>query len=394
MAEASHSLLLSVLQSPSVEAGARLAGLRLAVRKFIAQEHSQGLWTREPEGWDRWDPSFSRRVGKMGWIGMTLPRRYGGQECSELERYVVLEELVTAGAPMKAHNLADRQIAPIILKFGSEEQRLSYLPRIAAGELSFSVALSEPDAGSDLSAVRTKAVKVAGGWRIDGRKVWTSFAHKAQSVLVFVRTSPRFEADRRAGFSHFLVDLKAPGVTVTPIVNMAGNHDFNEVLFDGVLVPDADLLGNEGEAWEQVTSELMYERYVPERWGVPYDLMVHLVDHLGPSPNSRDAEKAGRLIAHLWTLHRLSVSIAAAIDAGQEPYVEAAIVKDLGATFEQNIPAVVREIISEADRATRVSDERVNATLDRNMYYAPTHTILAGTREIMRGSIARALGLR
>lgn len=382
------------IEGLSVELAERARVLRTAVRRFVADERAAGLWTREAESWERWDPEFSRRVGKMGWIGMTLPKKYGGHDCTEFERYVVLEELMAAGAPMKAHNLADRQIAPIIYKFGSEEQRNEFLPRITAGELSFSVGLSEPDAGSDLTAVRTKAVKVDGGWQIDGRKVWTTCAHKAEKILLFVRTSHYAADNRRSGFSHFIVDIDTPGLSVRPIINIAGNHDFNEVVLDRVVVPDGRLLGEEGDAWNQVTSELMYERYVPERWGVPFDLMVYLIDYLGGNPDARDSEKTGRLIAQIWAMHRMSISIATMIDRGKEPYVHSAMVKDLGATFEQHLPAVVREIISEGDRTRMPADSRVGASLSRNIYYAPSHTILAGTREIMRGIISKALGLR
>lgn len=372
----------------------QLTALREEVRHFLAGELAAGSYRREPAGWDRCDPAFSRKVGERGWIGMTWPRKYGGHERSSIERYVVAEELLAAGAPVRGHWLADRQVGPLLLSAGSEEQKRRYLPRMAAGECIFCDGLSEPDAGSDLASIRTKAVKVQGGWRVEGTKVWITFAHKAHMMNLLVRTSPRSEEDRHAGLSQFLVDMTWPGITVRPIINLAGDHDLNEVVFDGVFVPDDMVIGTAGNAWAQLTGEMAHERSGPERWINSYGLLVHLIDRAGPRPGQRDAEKIGRLVVHLWTLHEMSFAVAAMLGRGESPYVEAALVKDLGTHFDQEIPAVAREVVPAEARAAPPSEDRFNAMLDRALCYAPSFTVRGGAQEILRGIIARGLGLR
>ena len=386
--------MLNKFALPSAELPPHLATLRDDVRDFLAGERAAGSYVREPAGWDRYDPAFSKKVGQHGWIGMTWPQAYGGQGKTSLERYVVTEELLAAGAPVRAHWLADRQIGPLLLSVGSEEQKRKYLPLIAAGECFICVGMSEPDAGSDLASIRTKATRVDGGWRISGTKVWTSYAHMAHLINVFARTAPRTDEDRHAGVTQFLVDLKSGGISIRPIINLAGDHDFNEVVFDDVFVSDNRVIGNAGNGWKQVAGELAHERSGSERWLNSYGALVHLVDLAGPKPDQQSAEKIGRLVAHIWTLHRMSFSIAGMLNKGVLPDVEAALVKDLGNQFDQDVPEVARQVIPEEIRACLPADDRFNAMLDRAVLYAPSYTIRGGTREILRGIIARGLGLR
>ena len=152
---------------------------------------------------------FSREVGKRGWIGMTWPKAYGGGERTALERYVVLEEMLAVGAPVGAHWIGDRQSGPLILRLGTEEQRREFLPRIVSGDLAFAIGLSEPDSGSDLASLRTKAEKVPGGWKINGRKVWTTNAHRCDFMIALLRTAPAPDPKaRHQGLSQFLVDCR------------------------------------------------------------------------------------------------------------------------------------------------------------------------------------------
>ncbi len=371
-----------------------LAALRDEVRQFLAEQRQAGTYVRDAAGWDRYDPAFSRLVAARGWIGMTWPKQYGGQEKSSLERYVVAEELLSAGAPVRAHWLADRQLGPLLLSVGTEEQKRMYLPRIVAGECYACVGLSEPDSGSDLASIRTKATKVDGGWRIEGTKVWTSYAHMAHIMNLFARTSPKTEEDRHTGVTQFLVDLKTPGITIRPIYNLASDHDFNEVIFDNVFIPDDSVIGTVDQGWKQVTGELAHERSGSERWLNAYGLLVHLIDRAGSPPDPRAAEKIGRLVAHIWSLHRMSFSIAGMLQRGETPDVEAALVKDLGTHFDQQVPAVAREVLTEGSRANLLEKDEFNDMLDRALLYAPSHTIRGGTQEILRGIVARGLGLR
>ena len=239
--------------------------LRAQVRQFIADEKAAGHWQRRGDFSTAHDAGFSARLGARGWIGMTWPKAYGGQDASTLERLVVTEELIAANAPMAAHWIGDRQSGPLLLRFGSEEQRQTYLPKIARGECFFAIGMSEPDSGSDLASVRTRAVPVEGGWKVTGRKVWTTFAHVNHYAIVLVRTGDAGES-RHEGLSQLIVDLHDPKVQINPIINMAGHREFNEVVFDDTFVPAENMVGEPGNGWQQVTSELAYERSGPERY--------------------------------------------------------------------------------------------------------------------------------
>jgi len=363
--------------------------LRAEVREFIAQELAAGLWKPGGDFASHYDPAFSRRLAARGWIGMTWPRRYGGAERTMLERFVVTEELLAAGAPVAAHWIADRQSGPLLLRYGSESQRREFLPRIARGEIFFSIGMSEPDAGSDLAAVRTRATKVAGGWQLTGRKVWTTFAHLNHYAIVLARTGDAGES-RHAGLSQFIVDLKAPNVEVRPIVNMAGAHEFNEVVFDGTFVPEDRLVGEPGNGWTQVTSELAFERSGPERYLSSLQLAEAALACARERPSPRLREALGRMAARLAALRAMSIAIAAELQAGEMPNVEAALVKDLGNAFEREVIAVCRALAAELPRQTA----EFTTALAQTTLYAPSWTLRGGTREILRSIVARGLGLR
>src|SRR5262249_31593682 len=174
------------------------------------------------------DRTFSAKLAQRGWLGMALPARYGGHDRSAVDRFIVAEELLRWGAPIGHHWVADRQTGPIINRFGTEEQKQRFLPGICAGELSFAIGMSEPDAGSDLAAVRTRATRVDGGWLVNGTKVWTSGAQESDWFVVLCRTSDQ-PGDRHAGLSQLIVDLKGDGLSITSIPFLSGHRDFNEV---------------------------------------------------------------------------------------------------------------------------------------------------------------------
>ena len=336
---------------------------------------------------------MSRRIGARGWIGMTWPKEYGGQERTSLERYVVTEELLAAAVPVGAHWVADRQSGPVLLKFGTEAQRRAYLPRIVTGEVTFSIGMSEPESGSDLASLKARAEKIDGGWRINGRKIWTTNAHHAQYMIVLVRTSEA-TGSRHEGISQLIVDLSLPGVNISPIVSMANEHDFNEVLFEDVEVSDDALIGKEGNGWNQVSAELALERSGPERWLSSFRLVSELVGALGPDAQASSHEELGRILSHLLALRQLSMSVASVIQQGKSANMEASIVKDLGTKFEQETVRVVRNIVSAENLTANGREERLRALLIHAQQYAPAFTIRGGTNEILRGIIARGIGLR
>lgn len=372
------------------ETPASAPALRAAVRTFLTDHLPDDNPVERTNCWAVLDPAFSRKLGEAGFIGMTWPRQYGGQERHMLERYIVVEELLAAGAPVGAHWIADRQTGPLILRYGTEEQKHKYLPGMARGELFSCIGLSEPNAGSDLASLRTSGTRTAGGWRINGQKVWTTNAHNASVMLTAVRTDPASE--RNAGLSQFLIDLDQLGITVRPIIDLVGHHEFNEVFFDDVFVPESALIGTEGSGWTQMTAELALERSGPERYLSSHALMVALVDTAAGKSDPLLETLIGKLTAELWTLRQMSMSTAAKLAAGQDPMLDAVIVKDLGNSFEQALPLAVQSTLDE------YHDLAENSTLMQMLAMllqtSPSFSLRGGTREILRGIIARGLGLR
>lgn len=334
------------------------------------------------------DAQFSRKLGERGWIGMNWPKRYGGGERTFFERYVVTEEILAAGSPVSAHWIADRQSGPLLLRFGTEDQRQTYLPQIVRGEVFFSIGMSEPDTGSDLASVRTTAIKEGDEYRINGTKIWTTDAHRNHYIICLVRTEAASE-NRHAGLSQIIVDLKNDGAKVRPIANMAGGEDFNEVVFEDVMVPANRIVGEPGNGWAQVTSELAYERSGPERFLSAFRVFVELVRACGQTPAPHEAAAIGRIASHIMTMRRMSISVAGMLEDSKDVAVEAALVKELGNNFEKILPEIAR-------LAAPVSASRgvFRETFEETLLLSPSFTLRGGTREILRGVIARGLGLR
>lgn len=368
--------------------------LRRDVRAFLADEIAAGSFDpHRPQSEDNDNPGFSRRVGESGWIGMTWPKKYGGHERSFLERYVVTEEMRVANAPTRRFFVADRQSGPVLLRYAPEHIKQNILPRICRGEVCFAIGMSEPNSGSDLFAAKTKATRTDGGWLINGTKIWTTSAHIADYMLGIFRTSPPTRENRRHGLTQFLVDMKTAGITVNPIGQINGLREFNEVVFQDAFVPDDHVLGEIDGAWKQATSELAYERSGPERFLETSYVLIELVRALGPEPDLRGAEGVGRLVAQLHAMRRMSVSVAGMLQAGKEPVVEAAIVKDIGTVWEQQLPHRVRHLAAFID-IDAGNHETLASQLDFATRIAPKLTIQGGTTEVLRGIIARGLGLR
>lgn len=251
--------------------------------------------------------------------------------------------------------------------------------------------MSEADSGSDLASVRTRADKVDGGFLINGAKIWTSSAHRAHYMILLCRTSPRSE-NRHEGLSQILIDMSSPGITCRPIINMADEYDFNEVHFNDVFVADDMVIGKVGEGWLQVTSELAFERSGPERYLSALGLVEELADLLMRSPSPEGHKALGAISANLYVLRRLSRSVATMLDQGAEPALQAALLKDLGTSFEKKIPEMIR-LVASAEPDSSSADPYV-AALANVLVRAPSCTIRGGTTEVLRSMIARGLGLR
>ena len=374
-----------------VQLPAAAKSLRMEVRAFVAEETAKGSFTPSRNSWSSFDQEFSRKCGERGYIGMTWPKQYGGHERSALERYVMTEEMLAGGAPVGGHWVADRQSGHQILRYGSERAKQLILPRITAGQCFFGIGMSEPDSGSDLAAVRSRAIKVDGGWKISGTKVWTSNAHRSHYLIALARTAPK-EEDRHAGMTQFIIDLSQPGVSVRPIYNLYGGHDFNEVVFDGYFVADDMVMGGVGSGWNMVTGELVFERSGPDRFLSTYQLLTESIRSVGANPDERSANDIGRFVAHLASLRRMSTSIAGMLDRGAQPMVEAALVKDVGTAFEREIAETFRHLIP--TEPTLGDGASYPELLGMTILRSPGFTLRGGTREILRGMIARGLGLR
>jgi len=362
--------------------------LRQEVRAFAREQLADYSKEKLAHNWTGRDETLTRKMAERGWLGMTWPKKFGGTERSTLERYVMLEEMLAAGAPMGRHWSAERQMGPLLMRYANEALALEIVPKIVRGECAFCIGMSEPDSGSDLASIRTKATKVEGGWVINGRKVWTSGAHHADYMVALVRTREKTE-DRHAGMSQLLVEMDSKGLEVRPIYSQLGTHIFNEVILDDVFVPDDHLIGTEGQGWQQVVSELKYERSGPERFLSSTQLLIEMID-AADEDNDGQTAAIGKLIAKYAALRQMSQGIALKMSNGEDPLLAASVVKDQGALMEQALPNIAHEHFGE-HIGTGSDLEKVMNILT---LAAPSFSLRGGTREILRGIIARGMGLR
>jgi alkylation response protein AidB-like acyl-CoA dehydrogenase len=331
---------------------ADIAALRRQVRELTGRWRAEGRYVPRNDSWLRgFDLGFSRELAALGLIGLTWPASCGGRGLPNVARAAVTEELLRAGAPVAAHWIGDRQIGPAILRHGSDRLRAEILPGIISADFVFCLGMSEPEAGSDLASARTSATPDGDGWRVSGRKIWTSGAHRATHAYLLARTERA--ADRHQGLTEFIVDMDTPGISVSPIIDLTGEHHFNEVVFDDVPVPGHRLLGRVGEGWRQVVEQLSFERGGPERFLSSYALLAELLQAAGDDGDDGDSRygaggdaeiraELGELAARLATLRRITWQVAARLDAGEAPVVEAATLKYLGNAFETDVIEVAR----------------------------------------------------
>lgn len=361
----------------------KLSAFRAEVRDFLTQALKDYPPHLKAESWLGFDRDFSRKLGAQGYIGLTWPQAFGGHERSLRERHILQEELLAAGAPVAAHWVAERQSGPLIMRLGTDAQKAEILPKIIQGEITFCIGMSEPQAGSDLAAIRTRAERTAVGWQIEGRKLWTTHAAKADYMILLARTAPADPQKRHAGMSQFLVDMRTPGIEVRPIRDMSEAAHFNEVLFDKVALPPEALLGQEGQGWAQVMAELSFERSGPERFLSAMPVLEAFTQACDlQDPATRDW--LGHAFAELVVLREMSRDI---VD-GATGSTDAAIVKDLGADFEQEIVSCVADLLG-WDGTTEPEATDVFGMLPAANLSAPSFSLRGGTREILRGLIAK-----
>lgn len=362
------------------------ARLRREVRAFIAEERSAGRLAPQVDGWFfGFSREFSRAMGARGWIGMTWPAEYGGAQRPPGERFVVIEELLAAGAPMNAHWVSDRQTGPSLLRFGSEAQRRRFLPGMAAGEVATALGMSEPGAGSDLAAVATRAERVAGGWELTGTKIWTGNAHRADLLVVLARTDPN--AHRSTALTQFIVELPSDRVAAEPIPTTSGHRHFCRVELDRVFVPDELVLGDVGAGWAQVTAELADERGGPERFLSLLPLLEGVRRAIAARGRDRFTTEWGLVTARVSALRALAVSLLDEREGFRLPRaIRAAAFKSAATQFEADALALARRVSAEVG-----IDDDSRDLLRYAVSIAPAAGLRGGTTQILDGIVARGL---
>jgi acyl-CoA dehydrogenase len=365
-----------------------LAALRAEVREFLTEQLTAGKITPAVDSWmSGFSREFTAELGRRGWLGMTWPSSYGGHDRTAFERFVVMEELLAAGAPVSAYWAGDRQVGPALLRNGTEEQKQRFLPLLAKGEALFCLGLSEPDSGSDLASVRTSAIKQDdGGWLLNGTKLWTSGAHHKDFMLTLCRSMPG--SSRHEGLSQFIVDLRAPGVTIRPVYLSSGEHHFNEVILEDVRIGADMLLGTEHGAWAQVTTELADERSGPERYMSTVALLWAFAEEREENTVDRVAT-VGRLAAELWSMRSLSQEVVGSVERGESASLLAATAKDVGTAFEQqSIETIRRSLAKPPER-----ESRIGRLLSQGLNHSPGFTLRGGSTQVLRSIIAKKLGM-
>ncbi len=375
---------------------------RKEIQQFLDGELAAGNFKPQCDAWiEIYDPEFTKRLAQRGWIGLTLPREYGGQGLGPLDRLVLTEELLRYGAPCGAHWFTDRQVGPCLLAYGTEEQKSEYLPKICKAEVSFALGLSEPEAGSDLASVKTQAQLDGDHYIVNGQKVWTSAAHHQSHLYLLARTDP--DAPKHKGISEFIVDLKSPGVTVRPILDPTGGEHFNEVFLDNVRVPATNLVGIENNGWKQITSQLDYERSGMERLMGNYPLFDALRKYVHRNTDRGKAlsidpvarYKIAELEASFEVGRMLIYRVAWMLDRGILPNYESAMAKLYATEFQQRLTDTVIAMLGSYGDLTSESKYAPLGGMAVSAYlFSPGLTLMAGTSEILRTVIAqRGLGL-
>ncbi|MGE3076086.1 MAG: acyl-CoA dehydrogenase family protein [Dehalococcoidia bacterium] len=378
---------------------------REEVRAFLRRTLTPEFWERHrARGGGGSSPEFSKAAGREGWLAIAWPAEYGGRGLSYTEQMIYMEEMVLAGAPIEHHRRAVQQVGPSIMLFGTEEQKQSFLPRIASGDLSFAMGLSEPNAGSDLAGVETTGVRSGDDWIVNGRKRYTSGAHYSEFLWTMTRTDP--DAPKHRGISMFAIPLASPGVRVEPLIDMQGRHHFNQVFLEDVRVPAKNLIGEENRGWYVNAATLDFERSGIARYSFLRRTLDRAENDLRTLRNDRveipetGAQRRRIADAAIRTEvgKNLAYRVTALQNAGALPNYEVSIAK---LTITETIQQVCNAGVNLHGMHGLLSEEpAVNDEGSPTMEWGPLyldavrHTIGQGAAEIQRNVVAnRGLGL-
>jgi alkylation response protein AidB-like acyl-CoA dehydrogenase len=387
------------------------AAFRQEVRDFIKEElppdlvrhrtggavfgGGSGRFTR-PEYWQALNV-WLEKLSDRGWIAPAWPKEYGGAGLTVMEQFIFNHEMAIAGAPRSPNVIGLGWVGPTLIVYGTEEQKRKHLPPLLKNEAYWCQGFSEPEAGSDLASLRTRAVRDGDDYVLNGQKIWTSGAHGAQWMILLARTDP--DAPKHKGISYFLLDMKSPGITVRPLLNMSGSHDFNEVFFDNVRMPKESLVGEENRGWYIGAATLDFERSGIGT-GVSHTRTVR--DFVEYAQENRDGtactiahdpmiryELADRTIEAQVEL-MLNFQVIGIQARGLAPSTEASIVKLYSTELDQRIAATGLRLLGLHGQLMRDSAHTVMSGRLPSMYlYATTSTVGGGTSEIQRNIIAQ-----
>ena len=341
-----------------------------------------------------------RRLIERGWLTMAWPEEYGGQNASNVKMAIFADEMMYHEAPGRDGSGVGL-LAPALMRHGTDEQKRQHLPPISRGEVTWSQGFSEPEAGSDLASLQTRAVEDGDDYLITGQKIWSSNAHMADWMFLLARTDP--DAPKHRGITYFLVDMKTPGITVRPIINMVGDHHFNEEYFDNVRVPKANIVGEVNRGWYVAMTTLNFEREgitYTARARKPLDLLIDYVreTRLNGMPLARDPavqHKLAEMVLETEVSRLLSYRIAWLVDQGQEPQHESSICKLFSSELLLRVANAGMQILGLSGQLVEGDKwAPLKGRLQRMYLWSVSEPIGGGTSEIQRNIIAtRGLGL-
>jgi alkylation response protein AidB-like acyl-CoA dehydrogenase len=374
--------------------------LRTEVKGFLKETVPSGPGPARPTSQENWDEQlvFVKKLAQRKWVAPAWPEEYGGLSWSHIKQMIFSEELAYAGAPDAGRVFNVGMIGPTLIVHGSPDQKKEHLPRITSGDVTWCQGYSEPGAGSDLAALQTRAVRDGDDYVVNGQKIWTTGAHHADWCFLLVRTDP--EAPKHKGISFLLADMKSPGITVRPIVNMAGYHEFNEVFFEDVRVPVSNRVGEENNGWYVAMTLLDFERSNVASIAANQRTLELLSAYLRENNSGGNYKDIFRhRIADLWVANEtgrlLSYRTAWMQEAGKIANYEASVIKIFATELAQRITNFGVNLIG--PRGALEPDSRgsvYDGIMEKGHLSNVSPTIYSGSSEIQRNIIAtRGLGL-
>ena len=375
---------------------------RQEIRDFLEEEIRQGAFEPSCDAWIQgYSPEFTKKVAQRDWIGLTWPKEFGGQGRSNIDRFILTEEMLRYGAPAACHWFADRQVGRAVIAYGTEEQKQELLPRILRGEAYIGLGMSEPEAGSDLASLQTRAVEDGDDYVIDGQKMWTSCGNFMNYIYMVVRTDP--EAPKHRGISELIFEIDLPGITITPTIDITGSEAWAEVFFDGTRVPKKCLIGEKNRGFYQILNQLDYERAGLDRLMGNYFLFDALIQF------TKETKWNGKSLAQETLIRQrlaqlqiefevgrlLTYRVALIMDEGRTPNWEAAMAKAYSTTFEKRLADIAIEILGPYGQLVAGSERAPILSMAPHSYLASKgYSLQGGTTEILRNIVAmRGLGL-